>query len=724
MASKSFVKHDYTYVALSSNDNIRSIAGACGWKLLSSDGDSDTFSCCGLENHHHDEYFLGNESILLFIKKYILICDNVLRMFSAGVLPEHENWLKQFCLHVECNVLSERTMHSIFLRLDKLTENREVFETKLGLMSSQLKTAFFDSNRQEFASCRILQNFVALDSPLSFEQLRTMFLDALSSLSEDTFRPSSALCECASEELKNQVSQYRNLVCTIEGDLKSVFCCFDHEDYTFLPVRDLPKSKTGKIGVNSLSVFLQNPSSEFAEAVKLKEREISDLVFRLVKMRVHEELQQFVIKNSELILLRLCNTLSVSQNFHLDVLHQFPNSQYGCFMALNNAQNCHVNVQIVDDECIFEFPNMPLGHLKFFHSAAYIHSGVPPLCEGNSSIAMTWYQDLVLRNSTASLPHLSTNINYFGIAFNNLCISRIPSIQSCGGCKLELVALCAHLDETSLCKTKICSVCGEFRCTYCQNFGLKKHTSEQGVEDVVSLLTKVQHDNFNYEPKMKRVCAHEAGDLRQLKDIEFLKILISDKQLRLYSLNAEELFKKINYFDNTLKCMTFQELQKKIGVKCVRSFALSLCLYCIYVTDNSVGWKDLFVDCAFNESDVTARLTTLKSNVLDELYIEKNAKRLMKMLHTICVLEGLLLCCTGTKSAESSSCACGVKGSFKADKAYVRAIDMAKKTVDDSVVMVCLEKQSTYFIFLAAKLKETKAQGQRQGNDQVYFKNF
>ena len=109
---------------------------------------------------------------------------------------------------------------------------------------------------------------------------------------------------------------------------------------------------------------------------------------------------------------------------------------------------------------------------------------------------------------------------------------------------MELVTLCAHLDQTSLCTTKICSVCGEIRCTYCQNFDLKKHPSEQAVEDVVSLLTKVQHDNFDYEQKKKRVCAHEAGDLRQLKDFEFMKFLISDKQLRLYSLNAEALFKK------------------------------------------------------------------------------------------------------------------------------------------------------------------------------------
>ena len=58
-----------------------------------------------------------------------------------------------------------------------------------------------------------------------------------------------------------------------------------------------------------------------------------------------------------------------------------------------------------------------------------------------------------------------------------------------------------------------------------------------------------------------------------------MKLLISDKQLRLYSLNEEALFKKINYFDNTLKCMSFEELQKKIGVKCLRSFAMSLWLY-------------------------------------------------------------------------------------------------------------------------------------------------
>ena len=203
MASKSFVKHDYTYVALCSNEQIRSIAGACGWNLMSTDGDSDTFFCPGLKtNHKHEEFFHENESILLFITKYILICDNVLRMLSAGVLPEHQNWMKFFYFHVVCNVLSEKSMHSIFLRLDKLIDNRQLFETRLGLMSSQLKTALFDSKRQEIASCRILLNLFAFSSPSSFEQLRTILLDALSSLSEDTFRPSSALCERASEEME------------------------------------------------------------------------------------------------------------------------------------------------------------------------------------------------------------------------------------------------------------------------------------------------------------------------------------------------------------------------------------------------------------------------------------------------------------------------------------------------------------------------------------------
>ena len=117
-----------------------------------------------------------------------------------------------------------------------------------------------------------------------------------------------------------------------------------HTDYVFLPVRDLPKQKSGKFGVKALSVFLDPTNADLSQAVKMKEEEISDLIFRLMKSRFPSILQQFYEKNSELILLRLSNTLNVSQNFHVDALHSYPNSQFGVFMALNSNQRCHVCV--------------------------------------------------------------------------------------------------------------------------------------------------------------------------------------------------------------------------------------------------------------------------------------------------------------------------------------------------------------------------------------------
>ena len=92
--------------------------------------------------------------------------------------------------------------------------------------------------------------------------------------------------------------------------------------------------------------------------------------------------------------------------------------------------------------------------------------------------------------------------------------------------------------------------------------------------------------------------------------------------------------------------------------------------------------------CQANESDMTARLTTLRSNLSDIEYVGNNANRLMKMIRA-CLLEvSVVLYCTGTKSAESSSCSCGVKTFFKPKKLYTEIYNQAKKTVNASLDMV------------------------------------
>ena len=211
------------------------------------------------------------------------------------------------------------------------------------------------------------------------------------------------------------------------------------------------------------------------------------------------------------------------------------------------------------------------------------------------------------------------------------------------------------------------------------------------VTNVVSYLTLVQQDNANCELSCKTLCVHHPSHLRALTDFELLKIFISEKQLSLYSSNVEVLLQKIDYFDTNLKSLGCDELRKTLNVKCVRSFVVTICLYCVYVTDTSEIWSDLFVQTEPNESDMTARLTTLRSNLSDIEYVGNNANRLMKMIRA-CLLEGcVVLYCTGTKSAESSSCSCGVKASFKPKKIYTQIYNQAKKTVNASVVMVTLK---------------------------------
>ena len=207
-----------------------------------------------------------------------------------------------------------------------------------------------------------------------------------------------------------------------------------------------------------------------------------------MKSRFPAVLQQLYEKNLELILLRLFMYHKTSTETHCTHI-RIPNLII--FITLNNNQRCHVCVQSTLKEIVFlNFHTCPKYISTILIVQVYVHSGVSPICENGCSVAMTWYQDFVLRHSTGSLPHLSTNINYYTTAFNTLCLSQVPSISHCGGCRLELLLQSGHLDHTQVCNTKIGSIWGLYRCFYFQDLSWKKEGVD--VKDVVSYLTQVQ----------------------------------------------------------------------------------------------------------------------------------------------------------------------------------------------------------------------------------------
>ena len=183
------------------------------------------------------------------------------------------------------------------------------------------------------------------------------------------------------------------------------------------------------------------------------------------------------------------------------------------------------------------------------------------------------------------------------------------------------------------------------------------------------------------------MCTHDPQKFLDLKPFDILRVLITDKQIKTYLKNVEQLIESINFFDNTLKTLSCIQLQQKLGVKCARSFALSMCLYCIYVLQNPVDFSELFFDTNPNTADIRSRCAIFHCNNLDSKYLNINAQALLKLIYN-CVQQGALLCCTVTKDAESWSCGCGVKCTLRASRSYSLLYKNAIREVDASMTMV------------------------------------
>ena len=200
------------------------------------------------------------------------------------------------------------------------------------------------------------------------------------------------------------------------------------------------KVQSGRLGVVSMTCFLSvDDDNDLANLVLKAEQELRSFVFDNMKADFPRLLRQFVQPNNSLVLLRLANTLNVSQALHVDALHGFPHSQYGCFIALNCNQRCHAVLDTSKSDFEILCPEMKKGVMKIFKSASHAHSGVSCYCDIDCQVAVTWYQDCVVEHSTGSVAKYSVNANLFSQAFDALCQSKIPCVVNCGVCRLEIL---------------------------------------------------------------------------------------------------------------------------------------------------------------------------------------------------------------------------------------------------------------------------------------------
>ena len=238
-------------------------------------------------------------------------------------------------------------------------------------------------------------------------------------------------------------------------------------------------------------------------------------------------LQQFVVKNVDLILLRLCNTLTLSLNFHVNNLHSFPNSQYGCFAAINSPQRCHAYVDTDENEGhSIKIAIMQVGKKHAFKISEFVHSGVAVLSDSECLLAMTWYQDCILRNSSGSLPTLSLNTDSYTSAFDELCMSKFPSISNCGGCRLELLLVSDNLKQSQT-EYKMCHICQNIRCVVCQNLRFDCPVICADAKDVYTYIRCVKLHSLHSTTSWKVICTHDPANFVDLKPIDISRVLIS-----------------------------------------------------------------------------------------------------------------------------------------------------------------------------------------------------
>ena len=146
---------------------------------------------------------------------------------------------------------------------------------------------------------------------------------------------------------------------------------------------------SGRIGVKTLSVFLENESTIEQQVILVVERDFRTVVFERMESKFLPMKRQFVVQNESLCLSRvLANTISVAQNLHVDNLHDFPNSQDGCFIALNCCQQCHVCLHTNTPDFKLVAEMLKNFNLQVFRSSSYIHSGTSCSCDGDCKVVV------------------------------------------------------------------------------------------------------------------------------------------------------------------------------------------------------------------------------------------------------------------------------------------------------------------------------------------------
>ena len=671
------------------NEDAISLALACGWNIVHVEDAVLHLQHPGLTSDEANppNIFLNLEDThpIVFLKKLALVMILLLQMFKKGILPSKQSWLSKVIFGGDLAHESNCFIHCAYTRIDKVFNGtRQQLNARMSTILSDIMTCMKQNNHKTLQGNKFWKALISMES-LNIDDMLTLVMDSLSHAFDGIQCPTHFEPE-ASPEGKSLCEVYIRLICDDNGNLLPIFNNFTHSKFTFLPVRDLDKSTSGRFGVKSITYFLKDQNSEFAKAVLKAEADLRMFAYDTIQSKFPKELNQFVANNESLLLLRLSNSLLVAQAVHVDNLHGFPNSQFGCFIALNGDQKCHVYLDKTSEDFKFIAPAMSQGVPKIFKSVSYEHSGVSCCCTSKSDVAMTWYQDCVLQYSTGSKPKLSTNANSFVHAFAALCDSTIPCVVNCRGCRLEILITKANI-ENKVGEFSVCNACGQVRCIHCDKFTLRSQTNKsETVERVADYLERCQSITQTSNHFWKPICTHGFSYMRSCQSIDIIKCVVTTKQLCSYSKSAIRIMEHIDFKDDRFEQKSFADQILLLKFKCMRAFAFSLCMYALYTNEFAESVCDVFA-VKKDDSSMEAQCTKIMLNSRDLEYVNRRADQFLLLLSSW-LRSGHHLRCTVKKLSDSAVCACGVKCSMKPSKQYAKKFKAVEQRVTSMIESV------------------------------------
>ena len=217
----------------------------------------------------------------------------------------------------------------------------------------------------------------------------------------------------------------------------------------------------------------------------------------------------------------------------------------------------------------------------------------------------------------------------------------------------------------------------------CQKLALRCAPDDAQAKDINGYLEVCQHVIMASESTARPFCVHRFDKLHSLQPFEIIETIMTSKQILIYSKNCMDILNQINVFE-LKKITSIGELIDKLRItSCQRSFIISYCIFRVFTIPFLSSGKagDISEDITPSVENLALIITRVRLNSIDSDYVRGNAGLLLTFLCE-CLVEGRHLRCSATLSADSATCACGIKCHETPPKAYIKLMKKAQTKVN------------------------------------------